>query len=132
MNLTIELPGGRLNIRCCAIIENPAGEILTSIGKSGLASLPGGRVELGEDSHDAVRREIFEETGLYLTEIEQVRVIENFYGNTHEILFLYRGTPDSYDLNSGAVDFEEQKLAWVPKENLVLKPDILNDIIKGA
>jgi len=33
----------------------------------GLWSIPGGRVEPGEDDHEAVRREVLEETGLHVT-----------------------------------------------------------------
>ena len=33
----------------------------------GLWSIPGGRVEPGEDDHEAVRREVLEETGLHVS-----------------------------------------------------------------
>ena len=56
-------------------------------------ALPGGRVELMENSYDAVLREMKEETGEDAKLIRLLWIVENFFANTnlenHEICFYY-------------------------------------------
>lgn len=55
----------------------------------------GGGVEFGEHSRDAAMREIREELGAEVTDVEQVGIVESIYvyeGKPgHEIVFVYRG-----------------------------------------
>jgi ADP-ribose pyrophosphatase YjhB (NUDIX family) len=58
-----------MDIPCVgAVIRDSAGRLLVvrraHPPSSGLWSIPGGRVEAGESERDAVRREVYEETGL--------------------------------------------------------------------
>jgi mutator protein MutT len=82
----------------------------------GLWSIPGGRVKLGERLEDAVRREVFEETGLRIQAVRPVKVIERIYPRKdrirfHYVIIDYICTPNSGDLRAGS-DAEEAR--WVP------------------
>ena len=63
--------------------------------------LPGGHVELGEDSKTAIIREILEEVDTPVTIDKELAVIENFYTDrnnflTHEISFYYIVKPYNF------------------------------------
>src|ERR1700753_2220045 len=73
----VDLPA----IRCvAALIHTTAGELLLVLRANepgrGLWSVPGGRVEQGEDDQAAVRREAEEETGLRVTVLRLAGVVE--------------------------------------------------------
>lgn len=64
--------------------------------------LPGGHVEIGEDSKSAVIREMLEETGILVSIDKELAIVENFYLdknslNTHEIGLYYIVKPDNLD-----------------------------------
>lgn len=64
--------------------------------------LPGGHVELGEDSQSAILREMLEEIGTSVAIIKELAVVENFYLDkknfqTHEISFYYIVNPQNFD-----------------------------------
>lgn len=64
--------------------------------------LPGGHVELGEDTKTAVVREMLEETNTNVNIIKQLAIVESFYVdknnlNTHELSFYYIVEPENYD-----------------------------------
>lgn len=80
---------------------------------SNLWGIPGGKIKWGEASEDALRREIDEETGLKITEIEFVLVQDcihskEFYRDAHFVLLNYTcrcdGKPD-VRLNDEAREF---------------------------
>lgn len=90
----------------------------------------GGAVHMGETAHDAVLREVFEETGVHY-EIDHLAVIhENFFNENngtlkgldyHEISFYYlmkpRGTQELHD-NSYSSFGVKEKMRWIPIKNL--------------
>lgn len=64
--------------------------------------LPGGHVELGEDSKSAILREMLEEIGTPVSIVKELAIVENFYLDknnfqTHEISFYYVVNPDNFD-----------------------------------
>jgi 8-oxo-dGTP diphosphatase len=68
----VEPPGGRGNVHRLAVrgVVQRAGEVLLVRTDDGELKLPGGRVEDGESGADAVRREVAEETGAVVVDVE--------------------------------------------------------------
>ncbi len=101
-----------------ALILDDSGRLLLfkTAKWSGLWGIPGGKIEWGEASEAALRREIREETGLEVDEVEFVMVQDSiaspeFYREAHFILLNYtcRALPgQSVTLNDEAQDY-----AWV-------------------
>ncbi len=60
--------------------------------------LPGGTVELGETTYDCVVREIFEELGAEIRNVDRLGVIENVFLTNgqlrHQIVFVYQAAFD--------------------------------------
>lgn len=71
------------------------GKLLTvDMNDSGFLCLPGGYVELGEDSETAILREMMEEVKYFVKINKCIAVIENFFINKkgikiHEVAFYY-------------------------------------------
>ena len=78
-------------------------------------AFPGGHIEKGESLHDAVVREILEETGLTITHPKLVGV-KNWHTDegVRYIVFCYKATEFSGQIHST----EEGEISWVDKETL--------------
>lgn len=83
------------------IIHN--NKILTIRMKNNISyCLPGGHVELGEDTRTAILREMLEEIDTPVSIDKELAIVENFYLDkknfqTHEISFYYIIVPDTWD-----------------------------------
>jgi ADP-ribose pyrophosphatase YjhB (NUDIX family) len=85
---------------------------------------PGGTVEYGEHSLDAVRREVQEEIGADVTGLRLLGCVENIFqyeGETgHEIVFIYRADfvdPTFYDraaVDGQEADGQDFVAVWLP------------------
>lgn len=110
------------------IIENNCVLFVGNKNEDYLYSVGGG-VHMGETAEDAVRREVFEETGVHY-EIDRLAVIhENFFNeNTgtlkgldcHEISFYFlmkpRGTQELH--SSSYTHGAKEEMHWIPIEDL--------------
>ncbi len=83
-----------------------------------LYGLPGGHVELGETMKEAIRREVEEETGLY---VDQVRFLcfqemvfdDTFWTKSHFVFFDFVCRSDATDVSLNA---EAEEYLWLPPE----------------
>jgi len=87
----------------------------------GYWSLPGGLVEPGETLEQAVRREILEETGLYIEPVQMFGVFERLMRDRrgraeyHYLLLDYICRVTGGTLRAGD---DVARAAWVPREKL--------------
>ena len=94
MDLCIELEDFKLNIRAGAIIVHD-NKLLThkDTRKNNHYCIPGGRIELGENSEETIKREIREEMQKEIEIKKYSGIIENFFilneKKYHELFFIY-------------------------------------------
>jgi nucleoside triphosphatase len=86
--------------------------------------IPGGHIELGERMQDALRREIAEETGLAIRDIEFIGYQEFVYDDAfwkkrHFIFFDYVCRTDSVQVT---LNDEAQEYVWVSLERALALP----------
>ena len=94
MDITIDIEGFKLNIRAGGVIIHN-NKLLTHRNiNSDHYALPGGRVSIGENSEETIKREILEETGKEVEITGYIATIENFFkmkeNKYHEIMFVYK------------------------------------------
>jgi mutator protein MutT len=114
------------NPSAVAIIRNENGEILFQHPSldSEIWSLPAGAIELGETPADAVKREVYEESGLHVTPNKLVGVFggEDFRftypdGNQVEyLIFVFECIVEGGELE--AVDGESSELKYFPAPSM--------------
>jgi nucleoside triphosphatase len=109
-----------------ALILNPDGEVLLmrSHKWNGAWVMPGGHIELGERMEDALRREILEETGLEIEDLEWIGFQEfihdpAFWKERHFIFFDYACKTRSTRVT---LNDEAQEYAWVPLDKATTYP----------
>jgi ADP-ribose pyrophosphatase YjhB (NUDIX family) len=94
----------------------------------------GGSVDFGEKTEEAVRREVKEELGCEVENLELVKVVENIFEYNgipgHEVVFLYKGNlsnktlykQDKIHIIEPYAEFDAE---WVPVEDIVSGKAIL-------
>ncbi len=85
---------------------------------AGAWEFPGGKVELGESAAEALARELFEELGIRIANIEPLICVPQRYANKSIVLDVY--TVHSY--TGKPKGREKQALAWSPLEKLASYP----------
>lgn len=111
-----------------ALIQDPEGRILLikSHKFNDLYTIPGGHIELGETAEEALRREIREETGLEIRDVEfllyQDFVFDDsFWKKKHFIFLDFACRTDCTDVQ---INEEAQDYVWsTPEEALTLPID---------
>lgn len=94
MDLTLDVKNYKLNVRAAGvIIHNKKILVHRDVNKNHYC-LPGGRVEIGENSAKTIEREIQEELGKQIELTGYIATIENFFemneSKYHEILFVHK------------------------------------------
>ena len=135
MDLTFKCEKGKVNIRVAAWIQDMTGRhLLVSYYPNGYSSLPGGRVQFGEDSLQALQREMLEEVGQELMHPRLLAIIENFYADdgqdVHEWLYIYQGKvsdePAAVELVSA-----DQQIGWYALSDIeALRPLCLTQLVE--
>lgn len=117
------------------LIENERGEVVMQIRNPERyawdgAAFPGGHIEKGESLHEAVVREVYEETGLAIKNPKLVG-IKHFHTRGEGIrylVFLYKATEFEGELQSS----EEGDVKWIAKSDFdkIDLADSMDDIIQ--
>jgi nucleoside triphosphatase len=109
-----------------ALIFNPEAKVLLVRQDKwrGKYVIPGGHIELGETMEDALRREMMEETGLTIHDIQfallqEFIFDEQFHKRRHFIFLDFVCKTDSYDV---VLDSESQRYVWVSLEEALGLP----------
>lgn len=94
MDLTIDVEEFKLNVRAAGVIIHNGKVLAHRNINSNHYALIGGRVKIGEDSSNTIKREIKEELGKDIEITGYIATIENFFemkgSKYHEILFIHK------------------------------------------
>ena len=93
-DVKISCEDGKFKFRVCGILKVNDKYLTVKIGENSFYCLPGGHVELGEDTDSAVLREMKEELGYDIKIVKLVSIIQNFFKTKegkvfHELGYYY-------------------------------------------
>ncbi len=143
MDLKIKTEKEEFHARACGIIKQKNSFLIMRVNKTPYYHIPGGHIEIGEDSKQAVIREIKEEIGCDIEKAELFAIQENFWTRNdkkcHGIEFYYIIKPkceiEVKDYQRIENDKGEEKLLdfkWITPEELKdvdLKPNNIRDML---
>ena len=128
MDISIPVSGYRFNVRVAVLIDTPAGFIFEKDDKEGFYFPVGGRVKIGELSVEAAKREVFEELGIRLPALHQVKTSEYFFDYDgeafHEICFFYHAELNHIELSDDFISIPQSRL-----EDYDLRPEEVKKLI---
>ena len=94
MDITIDVDNYKLNVRAAGVMIHNGKILVHRNINSDHYALIGGRVEIGENSADTIKREIKEELGKNIEIKGYISTIENFFemkgSKYHEIMFVHK------------------------------------------
>ena len=143
MDITIDVEEYKLNVRAAGIIIHN-NKILTHRNtKSDHYALIGGRVDIGEDSEETLKREIMEEMGKEIEITGYISTIENFFQMNskkyHEIMFVHKAEfkiEKDQKIEDTIKNIEGKDYLvydWIPLEKIdeyPIKPNVVKEILK--
>jgi ADP-ribose pyrophosphatase YjhB (NUDIX family) len=141
MDIRILVDGMKLNVRAGIIIIKDGKVLLHRNAEKEHYCLPGGGVQFLENSEEAIKREIKEETGLDIKIDKYVSTIENIFEKQgikfHEIYFVYKGSfTEDVDTSKVIENIEGKpiKYYFIDIDRLneyKIMPVVIPDIIKN-
>ena len=146
IDIGIKSEEGFFKFRVCGLIEKDGKVLIQKIGSNPFYCLPGGHVELGEDTSKTVKREMREELGKEIINEKLFLIMENFFKTEkgkpfHELGFYYKAEcPEFKDqedyeiLENDKGDIKKLAYKWVAVEDIDsvdLRPVILKKFIKN-
>lgn len=143
MDLKFKTETEEFHVRAAGIIKQENKFLIMKVNNKEYYHIPGGHIETGEDSKQALIREIKEELNINIKEMNLFAIQENFWKannkNCHGIEFYYIVNPKA-DLKT--IDYKriendkgEDKLLeirWVTKEDLAnidLRPQNIKELL---
>lgn len=119
-----------------AVITHENDILLVNTKSTGRWFFPGGEIEKGEMIHEALLREVREETGITVTIDKLLTVHESFFYYDpwdtafQNISFIYRCTPEEFEVSDSKNEKrdEAEKPQWIPIPTL--SPDDFQDFAK--
>ncbi len=143
MDIKIKTENEEFHCRACGIIKQNEKFLVMRVNKTDYYHIPGGHIEIGETSKDAVIREINEEIGCEVKNTTLFAIQENFWlrngKNCHGIEFYYIVEPkdqmEQIDYERIENDKGEDKLLefkWVTVDelkNIDLKPSNIKELL---
>ena len=114
MDIKLDNKNGKFKFRVCGILEHNGKYLTVKIMNNKFFCLPGGHVELGEDTEYAVQREMKEELGFDVEIKRLIAINQNFFKiddgrSYHEIGFYYIvNARNQADINPN--DYEREEL----------------------
>lgn len=141
--ISFDTAGHRFNFRAVAVITTHEHVLLHKLEGDEYWSLPGGRVEAGEDAATAVAREMREELDLPVEVGQLLWIVENFFtggGRQHHEVGLYFATEIPFDsrildvesLHEGHEQGHKLEFAWFNRQDLAshdIRPVLLRDAL---
>ncbi len=141
--ISFDQDGKRFKYRVAGLCVHDGHVLLTKAEHEEYWILPGGKVELSEDTRTTLRRELLEETG-YEAEIKGlIWIVENFFHldetDHHELAFVYAISPTdpailentwTYETTDGDVSIELRWFELNHLEAISLQPAFLKPLLK--
>ena len=143
MDITIDVDDYKLNVRAAGVMIHNGKILVHKNVNSDHYALIGGRVEIGENSANTVKREIKEELGKDVEITGYISTIENFFeiksSKYHEIMFVHKiefTNEEDKNIEYTMKNIEGKdylKYEWIDLDKIdeyPLMPSIMKDILK--
>ena len=144
MDVKIDNEEGKFKFRVCGILKVNDKYLTVKIQGNDFYCLPGGHVELGEDTDSAILREMKEELGYEVNIVKLVSIIQNFFKakdnrRFHELGYYYIVEPkniNDVNLNDYVITENDKgklvrlEFKWFTLEELK-NARFLPEILKG-
>lgn len=146
--MDIQIDNEEINFKCRAngiIIKNDK-VLMCQINDNHFLCCPGGHIHLGENSQNAVLREVKEESGIDATNPQLISIVENFFENEqgkkyHEVSFYFMldaFVPEEKLVNFALNENDEGEIVhlefkWVPLDKIEfydIRPLPVKDILR--